>query len=61
MSNHTTTNHTHNDQVMWSSLKVAIASTSGFKRWQKNQPSGENSLEQQVSQYLEETLATLAY
>jgi len=63
------------DRQIWSSLKGAIASSSGFQRWQlekslatplpiiKEQGSVEqiNQLDQQVRSYLRETLETLAY
>lgn len=53
------------DQAIWSSLKQAIAQSSGFQRWQQEY-SGDLSLESaslddQVRCYLKETLATLAY
>lgn len=49
----------------WDNLKVAIAATSGFNRWQSEHPMGdrllENTLDYQVRRYLRETLETLAY
>ena len=63
------------DRQIWASLKGAIASSSGFQRWQlekslatpipviKDQDSLDqiNLLDQQVRSYLRETLETLAY
>jgi len=60
------------DDVIWDSLKQAIANSSGFQRWRTEQDCAEQSsaseanqpgdgLEQLVSRYLRETLATLAY
>lgn len=60
------------DEVIWDSLKRAIATSSGFQRWRTEQDFAEQSsasedsqtedgLEQLVSRYLRETLATLAY
>lgn len=53
------------DDVIWDSLKRAIAASSGFQRWRTEQaPTGnqaEVSLEHLVSRYLRETLETLAY
>lgn len=52
------------DSQIWESLKCAIASSSGFQRWQmESQTNGnrQNSLDQQVRRYLRETLETLAY
>jgi hypothetical protein len=56
------------DQQIWHSLKGAIASSSGFQRWQLEKslatvlPTAmEGSLDQQVRLYLRETLETLAY
>lgn len=49
----------------WESLKAAIATSSGFKRWQQevkiDQQPQEPNLDNQVRSYLKETLATLAY
>ncbi len=54
-----------NDQEIWNSLKQAIATSSGFKRWQletlNDAEMRELSLDQCVSRYLKETLETLAY
>lgn len=54
------------DSQIWSSLKQAIATSSGFQRWQKEHPttSGDplpQNLDTQVRRYLRETLETLAY
>ncbi len=55
----------YEDSQIWSSLKKAIGSSSGFQRWQlernfENQQANV-SIDQQVRSYLRETLATLAY
>lgn len=54
------------DQAVWDSLKLAIASSSGFQQWkQEIDPTTEmtpaEDLEGQVRGYLRETLETLAY
>ncbi|MBS0015650.1 MAG: hypothetical protein KFF72_04665 [Arthrospira sp. SH-MAG29] len=53
------------DSQIWSDLKQAIATSSGFKGWQLDRNSRENlqnlNLDQQVRIYLRETLETLAY
>jgi hypothetical protein len=53
-----------NEQI-WSHLRQAIASSSGFQRWrlerQIEKQDTDLTLEQQVSYYLRETLETLAY
>lgn len=49
---------------VWESLKQAISSSSGFKRWQQEYPSTQLasvSLDVQVRRYLRETLKALAY
>ncbi len=51
---------------IWERLKDAIASSSGFQRWQLERHSFDNqiqslSLDHQVRSYLRETLETLAY
>lgn len=51
---------------IWERLKDAIASSSGFQRWQLERQSLDNqlqflSLDHQVRSYLRETLETLAY
>lgn len=53
-----------NEQI-WSHLRQAISSSSGFQRWrlerQIEKQDTDLTLEQQVSYYLRETLETLAY
>ncbi|WP_017652088.1 hypothetical protein [Fortiea contorta] len=51
------------DSEIWSSLKYAIAASSGFQRWQLEHDTQLQGLrlEQQVQRYLRETLETLAY
>ncbi len=50
------------DQEIWLSLRQAIAKSSGFQSWQQERNiSSEVALEEQVRQYLKETLETLAY
>lgn len=57
----------HSEQPQtWDHLKVAIAATSGFQRWQREYLSldvqfQDQSLDHQVQRYLKETLETLAY
>ncbi|GAP98207.1 hypothetical protein [Leptolyngbya sp. NIES-2104] len=46
---------------MWNSLKLAIAESSGFQRWQIDRTCQETDLDALVHQYLRETLETLAY
>jgi hypothetical protein len=50
---------------IWNSLKEAIASSSGFQRWQLehslNNQLQELNLDNRVRRYLRETLETLAY
>jgi len=49
---------------VWNHLKQAIAKSSGFKRWQlecQDTDTDRASLDRQVSNYLRETLETLAY
>ena len=51
---------------IWERLKEAIASSSGFQRWQVERHSFDNqlqglNLDNQVRNYLRETLETLAY
>lgn len=54
---------TERNSEMWHNLKLAIAATSGFERWQMERKlqSQHLSLDQQVQYYLRETLETLAY
>lgn len=52
------------DAQIWDHLKQAIASSSGFHRWELESESDAeegSSLDYRVRQYLRETLATLAY
>lgn len=53
------------DDIIWNSLKQAIAASSGFQRWRAERENADNQTEivseQLVSLYLRETLATLAY
>ncbi|MEB3144777.1 MAG: hypothetical protein VKL02_01370 [Cylindrospermopsis raciborskii 1523720] len=51
------------DDQVWQNLKYAISATSGFQRWQLESKSKLTGLrlEQQVQNYLRETLETLAY
>ncbi|MCG6133586.1 MULTISPECIES: hypothetical protein [Nostocaceae] len=51
------------DPEIWYSLKCAIATSSGFQRWQLEHDAQLQGLrlEQQVQKYLRETLETLAY
>lgn len=63
---------TSEDPQIWDSLKQAIATSSGFQRWQiehsvdeycqgRDIPLREISLDYRVRRYLRETLETLAY
>lgn len=70
MASPSTTQSHFSDDVIWDSLKRAIANSSGFQRWCAEQtvtdPSTQTStqevtLEHLVSRYLRETLETLAY
>jgi hypothetical protein len=53
------------DSQIWDSLKQAIATSSGFQRWQVEHPGEDQfqdySLDSRVRRYLRETLETLAY
>lgn len=53
------------DSQIWDSLKQAIATSSGFQRWQMEHRVGDQSqdytLDNRVRRYLRETLETLAY
>jgi hypothetical protein len=59
-------NSSASDEI-WQGLKQAIANSAGFQGWQAEQLKQSDSLlremplEQQVSLFLRETLATLAY
>jgi hypothetical protein len=72
MANSTLENHAASasnqwgkDSQIWQSLKTAIASSSGFQRWELerhlNLIEPTKNLDQLVSLYLRETLETLAY
>jgi len=60
MISSTINNNLPQDQQIWNSLQKAIAKTSGFQRWQMENKL-EDSIEEQVKQYLRSTLETLAY
>jgi hypothetical protein len=61
------------DTTVWSNLKQAISTSSGFDKWQRSRhgdlkadpkdlpSSPENALDDLVRSYLRETLETLAY
>ena len=53
------------DSQIWDNLKQAIASSSGFQRWQLEHRVSESlqdyNLDSRVRRYLRETLETLAY
>jgi hypothetical protein len=54
------------EDTTWNSLKRAIATSSGFRRWHLEQATTSPQIqsmsqEQLVSSYLRETLETLAY
>lgn len=53
------------DSQVWDSLKAAIATSSGFQRWQLEHPVSDQlpnyNLDSRVRRYLRETLETLAY
>lgn len=55
----------NDDSKIWENLKEAIANTSGFECWQQantiDNETNTVNLDQLVSSYLRETLATLAY
>lgn len=60
------TNQISDDSQIWHSLKMAIASSSGFQTWQLERQQvddtyQDSSLDYRVSRYLRETLETLAY
>ncbi|HEY9698425.1 MAG TPA: hypothetical protein V6D10_14260 [Trichocoleus sp.] len=64
MASPSTTRRQSSDDMIWDNLKRAIATSSGFQRWQVERavsPSLNDDLEQQVRGYLRETLETLAY
>ena len=49
------------DTEVWQSLRRAIASSSGFKRWQQERNLKNVESDDLVRLYLRETLDTLAY
>lgn len=52
------------DAQIWHHLKDAIASSSGFQRWElesEGEADEDSNLDYRVRQYLRETLETLAY
>lgn len=50
------------DRAIWMNLRVAIANSSGFQRWQQEQDvDSVKNLDLTVRRYLKETLETLAY
>ena len=53
------------DQAIWENLRSAIAQSSGFTSWQiengVQDTESKNNLDEQVRNYLRETLETLAY
>jgi hypothetical protein len=64
MASPSTTRRQSSDDMIWDNLKRAIATSSGFHRWQAERTislSLNDDLEQQVRRYLRETLETLAY
>lgn len=62
---HTSSSRAFDDKAIWSSLKQAIAASSGFQRWQLEQDDNlalkELTLDERVQRFLRETLETLAY
>ncbi|MDP8965168.1 MAG: hypothetical protein M3O33_14555 [Cyanobacteriota bacterium] len=67
MTSSTTSESTqfYQDSQIWDNLKQAIATSSGFQRWQLEHQVGEQlqeyNLDIRVRRYLRETLETLAY
>ncbi len=57
--------HISEEPQIWDSLKQAIATSSGFQRWQLEHSVDDQlqefSLDYRVRRYLRETLETLAY
>lgn len=50
------------DRAIWENLRLAIATSSGFQRWQQERDvDSVNNLDLTVRRYLKETLETLAY
>lgn len=60
MISSTIANNLPQDLEIWNSLQKAIAKSSGFQRWQKENKF-DGTVEEQVTQYLRSTLETLAY
>lgn len=61
-STRSSTHPLEQDPNLWENLKRAIASSSGFKRWQEEQEQDvEDNFDESVCTYLRETLETLAY
>ncbi|VEP13490.1 conserved hypothetical protein [Hyella patelloides LEGE 07179] len=62
MTNSTIAKDESQDRAIWLNLRQAIAKSSGFQRWQKEQNlESVTNLDLTVRRYLEETLETLAY
>ena len=62
MTNSTIASSIGGEREIWSSLRQAIAKSSGFQSWQQERAIDSNvELDQQVRRYLKETLETLAY
>ena len=55
----------NNDSAIWASLKLAIATSSGFKCWQEEQTNEKDLTvpfsDTHIRHYLRQTLETLAY
>ena len=50
------------EELIWSSLRLAISKSSGFQRWQTEKDFQKlDNLDLSVRLYLKETLETLAY
>ena len=62
MTNSTIADSKGGEREIWSSLRQAIAKSSGFQSWQHERAIGSDvELDRQVRRYLKETLETLAY
>ena len=62
MTNSTIADSKGGEREIWSSLRQAIAKSSGFQSWQQERAIDSNvELDRQVRRYLKETLETLAY
>lgn len=58
----TTSKDESQDRAIWDNLRDAIATSSGFQRWQQERDlDSVNDLDLTVRRYLKETLETLAY